>query len=269
LNFLGELFEAGYEYRTINSHRSAISAYHNHIGGERIGIHPRVCELLTGVFNQRPPQPKYTFIWDVQIVLDYIKTNWANNKDISDKHLVYKLTMLLALVSASRAVQLQHLQITHMGRLPDQYKFSYSKLHKGWKKGKTSPSVCFYSFSEDPNMCVVKCLDEYLLRSKKWRTENKDQLLLGHTNPHKEVSSSTISRWIKDTLELSGVTKLGSFSGHSTRSASTSKAEMSGLSVCDVLNRGSWSNESTWQRFYHKEIIPREQTFQEKVLSTG
>ena len=33
--------------------------------------------------------------------------------------------------------------------------------------------------------------------------------------------------------------------GHSTRSASTSKAEMSGLSVKEILDRGYWSNEST------------------------
>ena len=266
LNFLGELFEAGYEYRTINCHRSVISAYHNLIGGKILGVHPKVCELLTG--NQRPPQPKHTFIWDVQVVLDYMKENWADNKIISDKHLIYKLTMLLALVSTSRAVQLQHLQISHMGRLFDQYKFSYNKLHKGWRKGKPSLSVKFFAYKEDHQMCVVKCLDEYLLRSKEWRTENKKQLLLSHINPHREVSSSTISRWIKETSELSGVTELGSFSGHSTRSASTSKAELSGLAVSDILNRGSWSNESTWQKFYHKEVIPLEQTFQRTVLGT-
>ena len=117
-------------------------------------------------------------------------------------------------------------------------------------------------------MCVVKCRDEYLLRSKEWRTENKKQLLLSHKNPHREVSSSTISRWIKETLELSGVTELGSFSGHSTRSASTSKADLSGLAVSEILNRGSWSNESTWKKNYHKEVIPLEQTFQRTVLGT-
>ena len=69
------------------------------------------------------------------------------------------------------------------------------------------------------------------------------------------MCSSTISRWLKETLVLSGVTKILDFGGHSTRSASTSKAELSGLSVKEVLDRGSWSNESTWQKFYHKEII--------------
>ena len=41
---------------------------------------------------------------------------------------------------------------------------------------------------------------------------------------------------------------------------------MSGLSVKEVVNRGSWSNESTWQTFYHKEIIKVGQDFQKNVF---
>jgi len=64
-------------------------------------------------------------------------------------------------------------------------------------------------------MRVVKCLDHYLLRSKAWRSEGKTQLLLSFVNPHMAVSSSTISRWQKETLDLAGVTELGDFSGPS------------------------------------------------------
>ena len=55
-------------------------------------------------------------------------------------------------------------------------------------------------------MCVVKYLDAYLDRTKVWR-DGKNQLLLSFIQPHKEVCSSTISRWLKETLVLSGVTK--------------------------------------------------------------
>ena len=61
-NFLGNLFENKYEYSTINSHRSAISAYHNLVEGKPVGQHISVCNLITGVFNKNPPKPKYTFI---------------------------------------------------------------------------------------------------------------------------------------------------------------------------------------------------------------
>ena len=69
------------------------------------------------------------------------------------------------------------------------------------------------------------------------RTIN-NQLLLTFIQPHKEVCNS-ISRWVKETIVLSGVTEILDFGGHSTRSASTSKGELSGLSVKEVLGQGS------------------------------
>ena len=77
--------------------------------------------------------------------------------------------------------------------------------------------------------CVVKCIDEYLLRSNSWRSEGKTKLLLSSICPHKEITSSTVSKWIKDILVLPGVIKFWDFSAHSTRSAATSKTDFFGL----------------------------------------
>ena len=96
LNYLSTLFEKDLQYRTINSHRSVISAYHDYEDGKPVGKHPRVCTLLTDVFNQRSPQPRYTLVWDVEIVLVYLKTNMSDNFRLSDKDLTHKLTVLMA-----------------------------------------------------------------------------------------------------------------------------------------------------------------------------
>ena len=93
-----------------------------------------------------------------------------------------------------------------MGRLPDQYKFVYTKLHKSWRKRKSPPRVSFIAYNEDLHICVVKCLDAYLDRTKVWR-DGKNQLLLSLIQPHKEVCSSIISHWLKETLVLSGLPK--------------------------------------------------------------
>ena len=58
----------------MNSLRSAISAYHVHIDGKSVEKQQKVFALLAGIFNQRPPQPRYVVIWDVEIVLQYIRT---------------------------------------------------------------------------------------------------------------------------------------------------------------------------------------------------
>ena len=51
------------------------------------------------------------------------------------------------------------------------------------------------------------------------------------------------------------------------RSASTSKAGLTGLSVSDILDRGSLSITSNWQRFYNIQVESSAEKYQNKVLS--
>ena len=67
------MFDVGYEHYTINSHRSAISAYHPKIGGIKVGQHDLVIRVMDGVFNGRLPQPRYIDTWDVGQVLEHIQ----------------------------------------------------------------------------------------------------------------------------------------------------------------------------------------------------
>ena len=99
LDFLTEIFELGFEYNTINTHRSTISTFLHPIEGFSVGKHPKVCNLMAGVYNKRPPKPRYCFVWDVETVLRYLKS-LPVNKLLSTKMLTLKLTMLLTLTSA-------------------------------------------------------------------------------------------------------------------------------------------------------------------------
>ena len=96
LGYLGYLFGSDYEYRTIGFHRSAISAYHEYVYTKPVCQHPHVCALLKGVFNHRPPQPRYVFIWYIQTVLDFVKRQWSGC-DLSDSVLTYRVVILMAL----------------------------------------------------------------------------------------------------------------------------------------------------------------------------
>ena len=54
----------GYEHSTIAGFRSPIWAYDDPINGIPIGKELEISACLAGVFNFRPPQPRYTFgIW--------------------------------------------------------------------------------------------------------------------------------------------------------------------------------------------------------------
>ena len=69
LEFLTDLFDKGLQYRTINTYRNAISMTHLPLDGSLIGSHPLVSRFMKGVFQSRPPCPRYLATWDVSVVL--------------------------------------------------------------------------------------------------------------------------------------------------------------------------------------------------------
>jgi len=69
LDFLAYLFDKGLEYNTIAGYRSAISAYYDRISGIPVGKIQQVTSLLRGIYNKRPIQPRFNFIWDVETVI--------------------------------------------------------------------------------------------------------------------------------------------------------------------------------------------------------
>ena len=42
------------------------------------------------------------------------------------------------------------------------------------------------------------------------------------------------------------------FSAHSTRGTSTSTAAAAGITIPEILEQAGWSNESTFEGFYHQ-----------------
>lgn len=266
LDFLSDSFDQGLSHSTIAGYRSAISAFHSLVDGLKIGDHPRVSALLNGIFNKRPPQPKSNFVWDVEKVVNYL-CHLGKNEDLNDEMLTKKLTMLLAVTSAARAHEICFLDIRYLVKHHSGYIFSFGKLTKVANPKKPRPPIKFLHFVSNHNLCVCRCIDDYLIRSKLWR-DSETQLLLSFRNPHKSVATKTISRWITDVLKLSGI-DTSVFTGHSTRSASTSKAKSCGVPTKEILKNGYWSNESVFQKTYSKEIVNDESLFQQCILSTS
>lgn len=97
--FLSDEFHKGKSYSSINTLRSSLSSILNTIDGFAVRKHPTV--ILKGVYNSKPPVPKYCITWDVSIVLSYIKT-LPCNEDLTLKELSHKLAILIALVSADK-----------------------------------------------------------------------------------------------------------------------------------------------------------------------
>ena len=87
-------------------------------------------------------------------------------------------------------------------------------------------------------MCVCATLDTYILKHESWETQ-KSQVLVSFMEPHKAVTSSTVSRWLKESLTIIEIdTRM--FKGHSTHATSTTKVDVTGASVCDRMKKGHW-----------------------------
>jgi hypothetical protein len=127
--FLTQEFDTGKCYRTINMYRSALSSVLPPIDRKPVGQHPIIIRLLKGIFNEKPPLPRYTATWNVDTVLTYLKTLHPVG-ELSLKLLTLKLNALLALISAQRAQTLVALDTAFMTIQPNQITFVVAALLK-------------------------------------------------------------------------------------------------------------------------------------------
>ena len=151
LTFSLEKFQQEKQCRTPNVYRSAISMTQPVIDSHRVGKHPMISQLRKGIFNSRPPQPRYSFIWDVSVVAGYIKSLGANSA-LSLKSLSQKLAMLLALTSAERSSELAAHDLRFRRFYPEGVVFNLPCLTKSIRSGKNLKQSFHTSFPEDKNL---------------------------------------------------------------------------------------------------------------------
>jgi site-specific recombinase XerD len=261
-NFLSSLFQRGYEYRTINNYRSAISAFHSGVAGQKMGQQTLIKQVMKGVFNSRPPLPRYNETWDVDKVLKHLE-NMGGNQNLSLKELTFKTLALMALTSASRVSELQKLDIRFMNVLSDEIVFTITQLTKTRKANNMPLKVIFPKLDRD-RLDVYSCILEYMKRTEHLRGE-EHQYFISHTKPHKGVKSCTLAGWLKSTIKLAGI-DTSVFKAHSTRGASTSKAFKFGMSLGQIMSMANWKSAGTFNRFYNKPVSS-EGGFADKILT--
>lgn len=263
LKFLSCEFQKNKSYSAINSYRSTLSTTIPPIDGFPVEKHPTVIQFMKGVYNLKPTVPKYSCVWDVSVVLKFLNSLQCND-NLSLKDLTYKLAILIALVSADRGQSIAFLDLNILKILPSKAVFVINKLTKTSRPGKPAKRVVLPTYTKCKKLCVTSTLQCYIERTKDLRSSSI--LFISIFKPHKQVTSSTIARWIKSMLIRSGTSGYGA---HSTRSASTSAALEVGLSVKDIINVADWSNASTFNKFYKKITVSSDVSFGKAILKTS
>lgn len=133
LDFLAWMYKEGYQYRTLNVHRSAISSVLPHFDEVPVGQLPMVKQLMKGVLQKNPPLPKYQFSWDLDLVLKYLETLPINRK-LTLSVLGKKLAILLTLAAPKRVSEIARLDRRCMSKKKNSVNFDLPGLSKTQKK---------------------------------------------------------------------------------------------------------------------------------------
>ena len=207
------------------------------------------------MFHVRPPEPRYSFTCDVNILLKYLEA-WFPLSGLDTKQLTLKTAALVALVSAQRSETFSALSIDFMNPSASGTQFVVKSLLKSSKPGKSSIVVSLPAFPENEKLCVHSTLSHYIVRTASVRQSlNTSQVFVSYGKPYKVISSSTFSRWLKTVLSLAGI-DTSIFKGHSFRGASTSKAVSLGVPLDVVLKTADWKNAGSFAKFYQRATSP-------------
>ena len=259
--YLLYLFNLGTKSGMLNSIRSAISFFTQH-SSLNLGSDMTVSRLFKFFYKERPMFPRYLVTWDVGKLLKFLAA-WHPVNSISLKQLTLKTVALIALTSSDRA-QTLHLMDVELIHTTPQGDLEFEipallKTRKGAPKRGLPPKKVVCVSWDAAELDVAGYVAAYSRKAFKFRMRavNKGlpkptQFFLSHKTG-KPVQRATISRWLRQVMELSGI-DISTFKPGSTRGASSSMARRQGATPDQILKHGDWSNLGTYQKYYNRDL---------------
>ncbi|CAC5387732.1 unnamed protein product [Mytilus coruscus] len=151
--------------------RSAICQTLTIIGNKNFDNNYFIKRFLKGIFNMRPPVARYNFTWDVGQVLKYLGSVYPLN-DLSLKMVTMKSVALVALAIAQRSQTLRSLNLKPAYCSDKSIVFKIGTLLKTSRPKNLNQEITVASFCK-PEMCPLKTLKHYILRTQNVRKSNK------------------------------------------------------------------------------------------------
>ena len=90
---------------------------------------------MKGIFELKPALPKYTEIWDVSIVLGYLRT-FESVSSLSFKELPFNLTMLFCLTTGQRGQTIHKMDVSYIQEMDGRYRITICDKLKQTKPGR-------------------------------------------------------------------------------------------------------------------------------------
>lgn len=225
LNFLDySLITFDLGYNSLNTDRSALSSFLPLIEGHKVGQHADVVRFLKGVFNLKPPTPRYSTFWDPDIILELLQQDqYCPAKTIPLKLLSHKCIMLLLLSSGQRLDTLHKIRMNDIIINQCVMNINIPALLKTSTPGFRTTKLIFRPFS-NKGLCIFRYIKVYMQRTAALRKPGEEVLFLTYQKPHSTASKATLTRWVKALLSASGI-DASHFRAHSARGAVMCKAK--------------------------------------------
>lgn len=197
--------------------------------------------------------------------MTYISTLFPN-ESLSLKDLTLKLATLLLLTSGHRVQTLSKIAIPNIIRLEDRIEIRIPDKIKTSGVKKKQPVLNFPYFRENPSLCVASIIEYYLIKTGPYR-HTTNTLLITYQRPFHAASTQSISRWVKEMLQRSGI-DTSIFKSHSVRHATTSAVFRSGLNIDLIRKTVGWTEKSTvFNNFYNLPLAANPTDFAKCVIN--
>ena len=134
----------------------------------------------------------------------------------------------------------------YLTKISSDYTFVVPHLSQTCQRGKKPhPNLKFYNFFNDKEFCVSKAIDSHLEKRNAWG--------LGECQciSHKNRCLRLQFLWLGQVLAMTGIDPEG-FKAHSTRSASSPKAEVTRVSLTDIIKQDNCPRFQLFKFFTEK-----------------
>ena len=268
-----EKFRSGLKPSTLDGYRSAIAGTLIHLTGVDLGQDRDLSALLQNFRAEVPSSRNSCPDWDLSSVLNCLSQSPFEPLDqIPLKLLTWKCVFLLSLASAKRRSELHAISFSDISWTESKDRVFFKVIPSFMSKTQlaSSPPLAFSvpalsqhvgeASVEDLVLCPVRCLFEYLKRTKGLRGARKLLFISFKKGFKTEISAATVSSWIKKCillcLDLQDKVPPGPFRvrAHDVRALSASLAYRSRVPLERVMEACTWACHNTFTSYYLKDF---------------
>jgi len=273
--YLLDLKNEGKAIGTVLTHKSCIVKTLEQITDQRLTESGTLADFLKSLKQEAPKEGLKFPKWELCVVLKGLRqAPFEPLNEVPIKMLTLKTVFLIALASAARVSEINALSAEQgFVRIKEDKTEVILRPFDGFlaknQRGDEAPreysikSLRHFAPEGDPErlLCPVRAIRIYLNRTNKFRGDRKKLFLSLNPGQKTEICVNTISRWIRDAIQLSyqmqglaDIEKMYNVSAHEVRAISTSLAVWRNVSIKNILQAAHWKSHNTFTDYYLRDM---------------